>query len=298
MKHFRHLTICAALLLSLGLASCRPVEPPSIGTESSEMSQSTTLELTTAPSETPPMTGMTLPSTTDETTTTTTELTTTPTTIRETTSEATTTPEVTEPTTQRTTRPTSEVTTSTRDPFDILDDIFNPGEPDAEPGTIEDPYYIGQTAQFDGYDTFFDPFRADVSVQQIYRGQQALQMVKDASSINPAPESGHEYLVAQVLVKVTASKNGESVGVSPYFFSLAREDGRMYGDVTLFRAITPVLSAIEVGETSIGYICFEVAKTDETPFIVFLSRAHGGLWFTTEEATEESDVTSVIYSKS
>ncbi len=108
-------------------------------------------------------------------------------------------------------------------------------------------------------------------------------MVKDASSVNPDPDDGYEYLVAQVLVKITDSKNGETVGVSPYFFSLAREDGRMYGDVSLFRAITPVLSTLRVGETSIGYICFQVDQNDPNPFIVFLSRAHGGIWFSTED---------------
>ncbi len=151
-------------------------------------------------------------------------------------------------------------------------------------GSIAEPYSIGEIAKFDGYDTIFDPFKADVMIQNIYRGYAAQKMVKDASPINPAPQPDHEYLIAQVLVKVTESKNDEIVGVSPYFFSLAREDGRMYGDVNLFRAVTPVLEPLRVGETSIAYICFQVAKSDENPYIVFLSRAHDGIWFETNEA--------------
>lgn len=167
-------------------------------------------------------------------------------------------------------------------------DILSGNKDKDDAATFSHPMQIGGVAHFDGYDTLFDPFRADVSVQQVFRGNQALQMVKDASPLNPPPKAGQEYLVAQVLVKITASKNSEVVDVSPYFFSLAREDGRMYGDVTLFRSVTPVLSAINVGETSIGYICFQVDKEDKNPYIVFLSRAHGGLWFKTwqDDATD------------
>ena len=151
-------------------------------------------------------------------------------------------------------------------------------------GSIHKPHKIGKTAYFDGSETLFDPFKSEVKIQEIYRGKSALKMIKDASIFNPEPEDGKEYLVAQVLVKVTASKNQEVVGLSPNYFSLAKgDDGRMYGDVTLIRNITPVLSPIEEGETSIAYICFSVDKDDQNPYIVFLSRANGGIWFQTTE---------------
>lgn len=151
-------------------------------------------------------------------------------------------------------------------------------------GSIHKPHKIGETAHFDGSETLFDPFKSEVKIQEIYRGKSALKMIKDASIFNPEPEEGKEYMVAQVLVKITASKNQEIVGLSPNYFSLANgKDGRMYGDVTLIRNITPVLSPIEEGETSIGYICFSVDKDDQNPYIVFLSRANGGIWFQTTE---------------
>lgn len=157
-------------------------------------------------------------------------------------------------------------------------------------GSIHKPHKIGETAYFDGSETLFDPFKSEVKIQEIYRGKSALKMIKDASIFNPEPEDEKEYLIAQVLVKVTASKNQEVVGLSPYYFSLANgNDGRMYGDVTLIRNITPVLSPIEEGETSIAYICFSVDKDDHNPYIVFLSRANGGIWFqTTEDTIEET----------
>ncbi len=162
-------------------------------------------------------------------------------------------------------------------------DALDPNKNDKDrKGSKFNPYAIGEAAPFDGYETIFDPFRAEVVVQKVIRGKDALKMVKDASSINPAPDEGKEYLVAQVLVKITDSKNEEIVGVSPYFFSLAREDGRMYGDISLFRSVTPVLEPLRVGETSLAYITFQVAKDDENPYIVFLSRANRGLWFSTD----------------
>ncbi len=162
-------------------------------------------------------------------------------------------------------------------------DALDPNKNDKDrKGSKFNPYAIGEAAPFDGYETIFDPFRAEVVVQKVIRGKDALKMVKDASSINPAPDEGNEYLVAQVLVKITDSKNEEIVGVSPYFFSLAREDGRMYGDISLFRSVTPVLEPLRVGETSLAYITFQVAKDDENPYIVFLSRANRGLWFSTD----------------
>lgn len=182
--------------------------------------------------------------------------------------------------------------TSEREPSWI--DIIGGHGQGNQAGSLSNPHELGDVAYFDGYDTLFDPFRAEVSVQQIFRGNAALQMVKDASNLNPAPKPGKEYLVAQVLVKILASKNSETVGVNPYYFSLAREDGRMYGDVTLFRSITPVLSTLNVGETSIGYVCYELDKNDERPYIVFLSRAHGGIWFKAYES--ESEETKMDYS--
>lgn len=154
-------------------------------------------------------------------------------------------------------------------------------------GSMHKPHKIGETAYFDGSETLFDPFKSEVKIQEIYRGESAFKMIKDASIFNPEPEDGKEYLVAQVLVKITSSRNQEVVGLSPYYFSLANgKDGRMYGDVTLIRNITPVLSPIEEGETSIGYICFSVDKEDQSPYIVFLSRANGGIWFQTTEDTK------------
>lgn len=157
-------------------------------------------------------------------------------------------------------------------------------------GSMHKPHKISETAYFDGSETLFDPFKSEVKIQEVYRGESAFKMIKDASIFNPEPEDGKEYLVAQVLVKITASRNQEVVGLSPYYFSLANgNDGRMYGDVTLIRNITPVLSPIEEGQTSIGYICFSVDKKDENPYIVFLSRANGGIWFQTTEDNEDTE---------
>ncbi len=284
MKQFTRLATAVLLGLSLTLASCRRVEPPVVNTSSPDGSMSsdpantTDASMTTSNSET--TTPVEITGTTDDV----------PTTSREETTTSGVNGGTSRPSSAETSGQTAEISTSstTRDAFgNLIDDFLNPTVPNAQPGSIRNPLAPGETAHFDGYDTLFDPFRADVSVQQIYRGTEALQMVKDASTVNPDPDPGYEYLVAQVLVKITASKNGEAVGVSPYFFSLAREDGRMYGDVSLFRAITPVLSTIHVGETSIGYICFQVEKADQNPFIVFLSRAHGGIWFSTSENSSE-----------
>lgn len=180
-------------------------------------------------------------------------------------------------------KPQSDAEPTPKPGLEGIIDALDPNKNDKDrKGSKFNPYAIGEAAPFDGYETIFDPFRAEVVVQKVIRGKDALKMVKDASSINPAPDEGKEYLVAQVLVKITDSKNEEIVGVSPYFFSLAREDGRMYGDISLFRSVTPVLEPLRVGETSLAYITFQVAKDDENPYIVFLSRANRGLWFSTD----------------
>lgn len=184
----------------------------------------------------------------------------------------------------------SESNSSSKNQIDIIFEGLTTDEDEDKVGSISHPYRIGDLAKFDGTNTIFDPFKAEVSIQKVYRGAEALKMVRDSSPINPLPSDGFEYLIAQVLVKITDSKNQETVGVSPYFFSLARDDGRMYGDVSLFRAVTPILEPLRVGETSIAYITFQVAESDDNPFIVFLSRANNGIWFTTE-VSEESEIT-------
>ncbi len=305
MRRNRLLIISASLALTLLAASCQRVAPPLVSSTPSAAESSTTTSSASVTTSSASVTTTSVPSDTTSTTTasvvtTTTTLTTASTSTAQPSTSASTLPVETSTgvTTAVVTSPSSS-TRATRDPLDEFFEIINGTTQSSQAGSFSNPYSIGETATFDGYDTLFDPFRADVSVQEVFRGPQALQMVKDASSLNPEPRSGQEYMVAQVLVKITASLNGESVGVSPYFFSLARQDGRMYGDVTLFRAIPPVLSTINVGETSIGYICFQVDKDDEDPFIVFLSRAHGGIWFHTSELRSESgpDVTTSFRSK-
>ena len=191
--------------------------------------------------------------------------------------------------TSTTTLEETQTTSSRKKSF--LDHFFNNDDEDAKGESSRNPYNVGELANFDGYDTLFDPFRAEVIIQNVVRGSDALQMVKDANPFNPNPAPNSEYLIAQVLVKAIASKNQESIGLSPYFFSLANgEDLRMYGDVTLIGNVKPVLSPIQIGETSIGYICFQVNKTDTNPYIVFLSRANGGIWFNTNtEASSDSN---------
>ncbi len=259
--------LALAVAASVVLSACQPVTPPVIVDEST--SSTSTEATTSAPTESTPTTTAGIDSTTTEETTAevTTELTT----------EATTEEEVEETTPRASVSMTDETTEPTTTAPVVEEDK----------GKFSNPYQVGETAYFDGYDTLFDPFRAEVVIQQIYRGPEALQMVKDASPINPDPEEGKEYLIAQVLVKVNASKNQESVGLSNYFFSLANgADARMYGDVTLLRNVTPALSPIQIGETSIGYVTFEVNQDDPSPYIVFLSRAHGGIWFETNNEAE------------
>lgn len=201
------------------------------------------------------------------------------------TSTTTTTADISEETTTTTTEETSEYTSSTstsevnneEDESDTNLDI-------SDKGTAREPYKIDEVAHFDGSDSLFDLFQAEIIVQEVYRGDKALEMVKSASPLNPNPDPGNEYLVAQVLVHVTASKNNEPVALSNYFFSLASgEKQALYDDTTLLAHITPNLEPLEVGETSIGYVCFEVDKADKNPYIVFLPRANNGLWFYTSE---------------
>lgn len=285
----RHKTWLAGtgMMIILGLCgtACQRIAPPSVSqpVPGASVTESGRGNGTSAPEKTTQTFAVsaetTVPETTPAETTETAAETTTPVT----------TPAVTTRPLSATTRQTTSA--STEEPTVSPWMVFVPGQTDNKKGSIKQPYRVGEVARFDGYGTLFDPFRADVSVQQVFRGNEALQMVKDASPLNPSPNPGQEYLIAQVLVKITASKNSEQVDLSPYYFSLARENGRIYGDVTLFRAVTPVLSALKIGETSIGYICFQIDKTDTSPYIVFLSRAHGGTWFKTTPNDEEPDVT-------
>lgn len=300
---------CSGLTFSVGLSACMRIAPPETASGSEESltpsgnyTLSSSLNETDKSQEEGSGTGLSLPTTEtrgtdeDETSTDGTSRTSSESLSPEKTSESGRSSGKGPLTPAKTSRPVSgatdksgkgEATTGTGAWWEIIS-----GLQENEEASFSNPMPVGETAHFDGYDTLFDPFRAEVSVQQVFRGNKAYQMVRDASALNPEPKEGQEYLIAQVLVKITDSKDSEKVDVSPYFFSLAREDGRMYGDVTLFRSVTPVLSAIDVGETSIAYICFQVDKTDENPYIVFLSRAHGGLWFRTSDEEESEETTS------
>ena len=77
-------------------------------------------------------------------------------------------------------------------------------EKKASPGySRNNPAEIGKTLKCDfdsGYDSTFKKMTssANITVDEIIRGDKALEMIKEANSFNKNPDSGFDYIVAKI----------------------------------------------------------------------------------------------------
>ena len=143
------------------------------------------------------------------------------------------------------------------------------------------PVGAEQTIKVSGY---YEEYTAAVSVLEVIRGEEALNMVMDANMFNRQPADGKEYIVVKARVAVNDVKENKAVSVSKYMFDCFSSGNTEYG-----RSFTvdpePSLSGdIYAGGSIAGYMTFLADKDDSAPKIVFGRNfdGTGGIWFSIE----------------
>ncbi|HEX3023220.1 MAG TPA: hypothetical protein VHP81_12605 [Lachnospiraceae bacterium] len=147
-------------------------------------------------------------------------------------------------------------------------------------GTRLNPFQLGVTVPYDGRETLFDTYQADIKLIDVVRGDEALNLVAKANSYNRLPPSNQEYLLARFSIKTYHSKSNEPIELSNDSFDLVSGDGLKYNSKVTIDNLEPSIGVMKEGSEQEGYVYFLVNKNDSNPLIVFLERNKNGIWFT------------------
>lgn len=149
-------------------------------------------------------------------------------------------------------------------------------------GTKDNPLPFNTTILFNGSETMYDTYRAELTLLDVTRGSDALAIALNANQFNTEPAEGKEYLLARFKIRALSSENDAKIDINNSSFTLVSEDGNAYDSFTTISGIQPTLREMYAGGSQEGYACFEVNKDDKYPSIVFLERNNNGIWFSTD----------------
>ena len=143
------------------------------------------------------------------------------------------------------------------------------------------PAPLGQVVAY-SIDAFIEKYTADITVEQVIRGDEAWKMIESANMFNsPAPE-GHEYLLAKINFKVASNKIADTrVNISSYNFTLVSKDGKDYEAGLIVQPEPSFEASLYAGASHTGWAAFKVKTDDSDPLLTFGRDYNGskGAWF-------------------
>lgn len=154
--------------------------------------------------------------------------------------------------------------------------------PVANKYTMKNPAPIG-AMQTLNYKDMFEEYKAQVSVKEILRGDEALKLIKEANMFNDEAGEGYEYILAKInfkLLDIPGDKVFSLMGIS---FKLVSDVGKEYDYASVVQP-DPVLDAkLYKGASNEGWAVFKVKIDDAKPLITFGRNydGTGGIWFKT-----------------
>lgn len=163
------------------------------------------------------------------------------------------------------------------------ENIPSPDTANAALGSRLKPHPVGATVTFDGMETLFDTYKANITLKEVIRGDTALNIIANANNLNQLPVDDQEYLLAKFEVDALESLDDSKIEISAANFELVSEDGIKYDTFISVSGLEPKLTTMYPGNKQEGYAYFIVNKKDKNPKIVFLERDFNGLWFDTSE---------------
>ncbi len=146
--------------------------------------------------------------------------------------------------------------------------------------SMSNPAPIG-TKQTVTFKSLLDSFTADVTVNEVIRGDEAWKLIQEANMFNSEAGTGYEYILAKIDFTLTKAPEGKKYDLSGYSFDLISDKGKGY-DKGLIMAPEPVLDTeLYKGASSEGFVAFKVSVTDKQPKIAFGRdyNGTGGIWF-------------------
>lgn len=129
--------------------------------------------------------------------------------------------------------------------------------------------------------SLMDNYTTAVTLQEVIRGEDAWQKVKDANQFNNEPKAGHEYILAKIKVNLISNKDEGQLDIHSSSFTLVSKDGRDYDFNSVVEPDPQLRTKLYPGATHEGWVAFQVKKDDKSPLIAFGRdyEGKGGAWF-------------------
>ena len=146
-------------------------------------------------------------------------------------------------------------------------------------GSENNPVRLGQTAVIDNLDDKYSPYKLQITITDVVRGQEAEDMVMEGNMFNdPAPGS-MEYLLFKVKIKLVDSGDYSEYYVNKFDFDVVSQEGVTYETFTSVAGLEPELSSsLYIGEETEGYVPQLIMKGD-SPRVVFTGFYDWDIWF-------------------
>lgn len=125
-------------------------------------------------------------------------------------------------------------------------------------------------------------FTAEVMVKEVIRGSKAWIRIEDANMFNNEPNTGEEYILTKLYIKILSTENDESIDVNKAYFDVFRYDYSEYDEYYSVVPPTPSFgSTLYVGAEHEGYAVFKVSIDDPKPMLRYGGNydGTGGIWF-------------------
>ncbi|MDL2258260.1 hypothetical protein LJC42_03750 [Eubacteriales bacterium OttesenSCG-928-K08] len=164
--------------------------------------------------------------------------------------------------------------------------VEEPDEPDEleqrepELGERLKPAKIGETLTYESA-PFWSKGTAwvEVTLLEVIRGDEALEILKKKSSSNVAPDEGYEYVLAKFKVTNVEHTGDEKQPLDVYYFDFdfSTDEFEQYFNSTLVYGLNELSASIFEGASTEGYVPFQ-CPIGQTGYAVYCTE----LWFKLE----------------
>lgn len=145
-------------------------------------------------------------------------------------------------------------------------------EPTPEPGSEENPMKTGET--FLGVYTDGDEksqYNIGISLQEVVRGSQAMDVLREAHALNPKPEEGKEYIIARFQVRYIsdATEGNPPLYLNKFNFAFFPSEGEQEAlPIVIMPEPAFDITLSEPGVAD-GWLVFSADIDDDSPKAVF-----------------------------
>jgi hypothetical protein len=143
--------------------------------------------------------------------------------------------------------------------------------------TRDNPANIGEIVYGIDLGYSFSSFDVEIKVKEIERGSFAWYEIEEANMFNSKPETGFEYLIADIEIKLISSSDSKSVDFSSYYFDAVSDTGVVYDSAFVAGLDKDLSFGLYPGAKNSGREVFLVKRVDKT--LMKFSKGDKELWF-------------------